>query len=52
MNAELGIDRAILGNQYIGQMLSVISIHFILAGLMTLVFAIYIGQNIFKVTKK
>jgi drug/metabolite transporter (DMT)-like permease len=52
MNAELGIDRAILGDQYIGQMLSVISIRFILAGLMTLVFAICIGQNIFKVTKK
>ncbi|WP_161900850.1 DMT family transporter [Candidatus Enterococcus willemsii] len=52
MNTELGIDRALLGDQYIGQVLSVISIRFILAGLMTLVFAMCIKQNIFKVTKK
>ncbi|WP_243430718.1 hypothetical protein DOK78_000609 [Enterococcus sp. DIV2402] len=52
MNAELEIDCALLGDHYMRQMLSVISIRFILAGLMTLVFAMCIGQNIFKVTKK
>ncbi|EOT25746.1 EamA family transporter [Enterococcus saccharolyticus] len=52
MNTELGIDRTLLGDQYIGQVLSVISIRFVLAGLMTLIFAMCIGQNILKVTKK
>lgn len=52
MNTDLEIDRTLLGDQYIGQVLSVISIRFVLAGLMTLIFAMCIGQNILKVTKK
>ena len=52
MNEELGISRDLLGDQYIGQVLAVISIRFFIAGLMTLIFAMFIKQNIFNVTKK
>ncbi|MFD2305058.1 DMT family transporter [Enterococcus termitis] len=51
MNDEMGISRDALGDNYIGQVLATISIRFFIAGIMTLIFAMFIKQNIFKVTK-
>lgn len=52
MNTEMGISKDILGDNYLGQVLSTISIRFFIAGIMTLIFALFIKQDIFKVSKK
>ncbi|WP_321387453.1 DMT family transporter [uncultured Enterococcus sp.] len=51
MNDEMGISRDALGENYLGQVLTTISIRFFIAGIMTLIFALFIKQDIFKVTK-
>ncbi|MBL1225560.1 DMT family transporter [Enterococcus sp. BWR-S5] len=51
MNDEMGISRDALGENYLGQVLTTISIRFFIAGIMTLIFAMFIKQDIFKVTK-
>lgn len=52
MNEEMNISKEVLGNNYLGQVIATISIRFFIAGIMTLVFAMFIKQNIFKVTKR
>lgn len=52
MNTEMNISKDALGANYLGQVIATISIRFLLAGIMTLIFAMFIKQNIFKVTKK
>ncbi|EOL49234.1 hypothetical protein RV11_GL002297 [Enterococcus phoeniculicola] len=52
MNEEMGISKDALGQDYLGQVLATISIRFLLAGVMTLIFAMVIGQKIFQVKKK
>ncbi|EOL45109.1 DMT family transporter [Enterococcus caccae] len=52
MNTEMGISKEAFGEEYLGQVLATISIRFFIAGLMTLLFAAIIGQNILKVNKK
>lgn len=52
MNDEMGISKEALGDNYLGQVLATISIRFFLAGIMTLIFALFIKQKIFKITKK
>ncbi|EME7220871.1 DMT family transporter [Enterococcus faecium] len=51
MNDEMGISKEAFGNDYSGQVLTTISIRFFIAGIMTLIFATFIRQNIFKVNK-
>jgi len=51
MNEEMGISRDLLGDNYLGQVLATISIRFFIAGVMTLIFAKAIKQDIFKVNK-
>lgn len=51
MNTEMGISRDLLGDNYLGQVLATISIRFFIAGIMTLIFAKFIKQKIFKVNK-
>jgi Permeases of the drug/metabolite transporter (DMT) superfamily len=53
MNGEMGITRENLGDKYLGQVITVISLRFFLAGLMTLIFAKFIiRQDIFKISKQ
>ena len=51
MNDEMGISKAAFGNDYSGQVLTTISLRFFIAGIMTLIFASFIHQNVFKVSK-
>ena len=52
MNDEMHISKETLGSDYLGQVLATISIRFFIAGIMTLIFAMFIKQDIFKVTKR
>jgi drug/metabolite transporter (DMT)-like permease len=52
MNTEMNISKEAFGDNYLGQVLATISIRFFLAGVMTLIFALFIKQKIFNVTKK
>ena len=52
MYAQMNISAATLGDNYNGQVLTTISIRFFLAGLITLVMAKLMGQQIFKVTPR
>lgn len=52
MNSEMNISKDVLGDNYLGQVIATISIRFLIAGIMTLIFAVFIKQNIFKITKK
>lgn len=52
MNTEMNISKEALGNNYLGQVIATISIRFFIAGIMTLIFALFIKQDIFKVTKR
>lgn len=51
MNEEMGISKDAFGDDYLGQVLATISVRFLLAGIMTLIFAMVIGQKIFQVKK-
>ena len=51
MNDEMGISREAFGENYMGQVLATISIRFFIAGIMTLIFAMFIKQDIFKIKK-
>lgn len=51
MYEEMNISKDVLGDNYLGQVLAAISIRFFIAGVMTLIFAMVIKQNIFKVNK-
>ena len=52
MNTEMNISKDVFGDNYLGQVLATISIRFFIAGIMTLLFALFIKQNIFKIQKK
>lgn len=52
MNDEMSISKQLLGDVYLGQAITVVSIRFFLAGIITLLFAIiFKKQNIFEVKK-
>lgn len=52
MNNEMKISPEIFGNHYLGQVLATISLRFFIAGIMTLIFAKFIKQNIFNIKKR
>ena len=52
MNTEMKISPEIFGNHYLGQVLATISLRFFIAGIMTLIFAKFIKQNIFNIKKR
>ncbi|MGN8065820.1 DMT family transporter [Lactococcus lactis] len=52
MNNEMKISPEIFGKHYLGQVLATISLRFFIAGIMTLIFAKFIKQNIFNIKKR
>lgn len=55
MNSEFSIAKDLadqLDYSYLGQVIAAVSIRFFIAGIITLIFAIILKQNIFKVTKR
>ncbi|MDV2618585.1 DMT family transporter [Lactococcus lactis] len=52
MNNEMKISPEIFSNHYLGQVLATISLRFFIAGIMTLIFAKFIKQNIFNIKKR
>ncbi len=52
MNVELGVSQEALGQAYLGQGTILIGLRFVLAGFMTLIYAIVKKQNIFAINKK
>lgn len=49
MNTEMNISKDVLGSNYLGQVIATISIRFLIAGIMTLLFALFIKENIFNI---
>lgn len=53
MNEELSVTKAALGDRFLAQAITVVSIRFFLAGILTLLFAvIFKKEDIFAVSKK
>lgn len=52
MNNEMKISPEIFGKHYLGQVLATICLRFFIAGIMTLIFAKFIKQNIFNIKKR
>ncbi|SUP61259.1 Uncharacterised protein [Weissella viridescens] len=51
MYASMDVSREALGDRYIAQVLTIVSVRFLLAGLLTLAVAMIMRQNIVKMSK-